>query len=890
MKTMTYVSLIMVGLLLGLASVSQAATLDWDGGGGDGLLSTANNWDPNQAPASSDTLNIGTGDTVSHENNLPGSVTINLTGSSTLSPVTTVLRLNGASINVGSGSSLTGGGFGFDFDNGDLTFNDGAIFGNTSWEQKGANTFTFNLSASGFTAMTPGTFRCSGGSANIANATYTADMAAYAGGSQVITLVDFTSDAVSMDNSIFQGAGGFTVNNTGSHTARFFWDDAAEAIKLNIDPTVTWDAGGSDGIWSTAANWTGEPDNQAPVVNDTVEISNGDTVEWNQNGNLPDGLTINLSNNSTLKSSNVLRLNGATIAVPSGCTLTSGAGNFFDLYNATLSFEDGATNTVALWEHKGTNTFNYTLSAAGFTPLTPTTLMAADNPATDWSDATFNIDISDYNIANGTTVTLLDATNHDTDFNGTFNPTVNLIRGASRLDATLSFDTDTSALILTLTDEIIWEGGAGDGLWKTASNWNIDAVPAANDTVVISNGDTVSYDTSTGESLPGSLTVNLSGNSTLTASGGAIRLNNATITVDSGSTLTSTGGTHWDLDDADITFEAGAICTIDDWENKDVNTFSFNLGAAGFTALAPNRFLIGGGGTHNPGNIANATYTVDMAAYTGGTGTITLVTFANDSASMDNTAFQTATLNVLNRGDFTGSYLSWNDTEESIVLNVTYPTWDGEAGDGLWTNAVNWSGDVAPVAGDTVVIANGDTVEWNETAGSGNLPGSLTVNLSGNSTLTASVVIRLNNATINVASGSGLTSIGGSHWDLDDADFTFEDGAICTVDDWEQRDANTINFTLSETGFTALTPNTLRSGSSAAWSDVTYNIDMSAYNVSNGKTIVLMDFGSHVAAYNDTFNPTVNVTGAGGTLSFDTDESRLIFTTDADMGTLFRFK
>jgi len=224
------------------------------------------------------------------------------------------------------------------------------------------------------------------------------------------------------------------------------------------------------------------------------------------------------------------------------------------------------------------------------------------------------------------------------------------------------------------------------------------------------------------------------------------------------------------------------------------------------------------------------------------------------------------------------------------VLNVMYPTWDGDAGDGLWTTAANWSGDVLPAAGDPVYITNGDSVEWNKTAGSGNLPGSLTVNLSGNSTLTASEVIRLNNATINVASGSGLTSIGGTHWDLDNADFAFEDGAICTVDDWEQRNDNTFSFTLSETGFATLTPNILKSGSGATWADVTYSIDMSAYDVVNGKTVVLMDFGSHAAPFDGTFNPTVNVTGGGGSLTFDTDESQLIFTVDANMPSVFLFK
>lgn len=53
-------------------AVVEAATLTWDNGGIGSDLSTADNWNPNQAPAAGDTLNITNGDTVTHEDNLPG--------------------------------------------------------------------------------------------------------------------------------------------------------------------------------------------------------------------------------------------------------------------------------------------------------------------------------------------------------------------------------------------------------------------------------------------------------------------------------------------------------------------------------------------------------------------------------------------------------------------------------------------------------------------------------------------------------------------------------------------------------------------------------------------------------------------------------------------------
>ena len=216
----------------------HADVLTWDGGGGDSNWATAANWDTDSVPGAGDTVNISDGSTVtSLTGNLPSTLTINLTGNSTLTRPNSVIRLNNANINVASGSGLTGNGF-WDLGNADFTFEDGAIVTAAQWELKGTNSFTFNLSASGFTALTPSTFRNDSNNAAtpatlISNDTFAVDMANYTGGTGIITLMDFAADAEGMDNTAFQNAN-LNILNAGSYTANLQWNDTTEAIELNI--------------------------------------------------------------------------------------------------------------------------------------------------------------------------------------------------------------------------------------------------------------------------------------------------------------------------------------------------------------------------------------------------------------------------------------------------------------------------------------------------------------------------------------------------------------------------------------------------------------------------------------------------------------------------------
>ena len=418
---------------------------------------------------------------------------------------------------------------------------------------------------------------------------------------------------------------------------------------------------------------------------------------------------------------------------------------------------------------------------------------------------------------------------------------------------------------------VSWDGGGSDANWSTADNWDgngsgTGGIPGGNDTVTIATGDSVISDIGT---WPGGLTVTLSGGSDLAQSGSALRLNSANLHVGPGSTLS---GGFWDLSGADITFENGAAATMSSWEQKFNNTFTFELGPTNFTTLTPGTLHVP---AHHNTTMSNATYIVDMTNYAGGPGVITLLDFTTDGAGVTPEKFLWSTRIVTNGAEYPKSTITWNDALSSVQLNVVDALWDGEAGDGFWTNAVNWRGDVVPAAGNMIHISNGDTVEWD---GSGNLPGGVTVNLTGNSTLHSSWVLRFNWATLNVGAGCSLTSGVNNFFDLNHGTVNFDAGATNTVHMWEHKGNNTFGFTLNETGFTTLHPVSLRSGNGVTWSNATYNIDISAYDRERGQNITLIDWDSHHANFTDTFDGvTVNITGhEGGTLSWDAAESRLI--------------
>ena len=150
---------------------------------------------------------------------------------------------------------------------------------------------------------------------------------------------------------------------TGWPTVAPATEDATYAALYDVDlgpADVTWDGGGADALWTTAANWSGDA---LPSNGQTVAISNGDTVEIPANyWDLSGGLTVNVAGNSDLYAlSNGARLfGGSTFNFFAGSGLT---GTFFYLDNVTLDFEDGAIPDPQTIEHNTAVTYAFTSRA-----------------------------------------------------------------------------------------------------------------------------------------------------------------------------------------------------------------------------------------------------------------------------------------------------------------------------------------------------------------------------------------------------------------------------------------------------------------------------------------------------------------------------------------------
>jgi len=426
------------------------------------------------------------------------------------------------------------------------------------------------------------------------------------------------------------------------------------------------DGAAGDSNWTSADNWD---TNSVPTTGDTITIGSAFTVDWDLNGNMPSSSTLIVDGTLSITSTGVLRANGADITVSSTGELTAATtGRFYDMNNATVTFQDGAQFTQGVWENKGTNTFNFELGATSFNTLTPSRLNVSGG-AGNISNATYNADLGGASYTGGSQIlTLVD---YGTDTHGISNANfqnANLtITDTGSNAARLYYDDATEAIMLGINQTVTWTGGGANNLLSTAANWNApdNKAPITNDTLLINNGDTVAH----AQNLPGNTTINLVG-SELTTDGGVIRLNNATIHVDAGSTLS---GAFWDLDGASIVFEDGAQATMTSWEQKDLNSFTYELGAYDFTTLTPTNFFIGNGSL--TGDIANATYVADFSNFANwslsnlGSNSITLMDFGTDFASMDNTKFQDATFAYLNMGaNIEDAAFAWDDSLEAIIL------------------------------------------------------------------------------------------------------------------------------------------------------------------------------------------------------------------------------
>jgi hypothetical protein len=109
---------------------------------------------------------------------------------------------------------------------------------------------------------------------------------------------------------------------------------------------------------------------------------------------------------------------------------------------------------------------------------------------------------------------------------------------------------------------------------------------------------------------------------------------------------------------------------------------------------------------------------------------------------------------------------------------------------------------------------------------------------------------------------------------LGGGEMRFEDGAVLGSADMQLLPGTaTLSFQLSSSGFGTLVAGHL---GGSGWGGKTLVVDASNYNTANGTSLVLMDFASHNAAYDGVFNPSIQVSGIPGRITFDRVESQLV--------------
>ncbi len=255
------------------------------------------------------------------------------------------------------------------------------------------------------------------------------------------------------------------------------------------------------------------------------------------------------------------------------------------------------------------------------------------------------------------------------------------------------------------------------------------------------------------------------------------------------------------------------------------------------------------------------------------------------------------------RKSVTATAVTFGTAYYYTMVSTTYSagttkTWDGSAGNGLWSTAANWTPEAVPVMGDEVIIPTGYTVNLNANSEATNvtingnsvlntnayalhLAGSLTVNSSATGAFTAgagsSIIIEggLNNTstgTVDLATADCYLYVGGTITNTSTGSFSVDGGTYFTVNGatnavLPSNFATLHTLVVNKTAGSTLTtsadltisgPATLDvlSGELIIPSDFTLTVT-GATNVANGATLTATGTATR------TFNGTVTVDGAG---------------------------
>ena len=397
----------------------------------------------------------------------------------------------------------------------------------------------------------------------------------------------------------------------------------------------------------------------------------------------------------------------------------------------------------------------------------------------------------------------------------------------------------------SMASPVTWDDGAADDNWSSTANWDGDVAPVNGDSVVLT-ATTQSYldyawTIESGESLTAETAV-------LTGNGYGDDLSIVT-----GGTLTlATGGTMnigfmRPRSDAtsggDFMIQPGASLNtmVYGLSSKELN-ITYIADAAGVTTWTNS---LSGAGIFN---IGGDHLTVDLTNYDIANGSTLILADYAAAGDLNGTTFASVTLTEGWNGTIDYAYDQGSGDLAIALKNITPPgppiTWDN-SGNGNWTDATMWVGDVAPVTGD------GKDVDIDFGTGNYDVNFNTTYTVESGRTLESRTRKTGFHPELAIQAGSALTLATGGTIDLAfmrpraTADFTIEAGATLNTDIYGLGN-NTLNIT-----YTADAAGVTTWNNSDIFDPRLDNliVDLSNYDTANGDTLVLVDYGSLVNGY-----------------------------------------
>ena len=586
-------ALIVLSAALLIASPAQAATVTWDGGGGDNNWSTGANWDTGSAPTDADDVVLDA--TSTKDMTIDGDYTVNS------------FSMNSGytgTVTQASGSDLV-------TDSTDFTVNAGTftmVSDSTVTSQLDVNIGGGTFNAAGTTYLrrdwneTSGTFSHSNGtvqtvdspqsdfdvptSANFYNLTITK-----ASGSDFAVA---TGDTINVTNTLSLSQGDLTGSGTLDAEGALSFDTGwtggsgnltitgAATRSTDLEDTITL----PDNVTINAANFTLNGAPSGNVTGGTITLTSG-TLALNSGS-----LTLTDSSVGLLIQGGTLTAGGGNIDLSAGSfqmtsgTFTGSTGNLdtdedFTLSGGTFTAPTGTLYVKDDWTHTGGGTFthnNGTVEAYG-------NVQATFDVAS--TESFYNFTVNKDNgtqmiVASGDTLTAANQlTLTDGNLNtGTFN-TENLLSNGTNFDGgtgtvgiTGSATRSISMSSGTITDTFTINAANATVNAPTSGTLTGDTMNVTNGTFVIGDGNVTLANSSTGMTIDGG-TVTHSGSGTLDLSQGSLVMTSGSFTggagtVDTDEDFTLSGGI--------FTAPTGTFYVRDDWTHTAGGTFTHNNG------------------------------------------------------------------------------------------------------------------------------------------------------------------------------------------------------------------------------------------------------------------------------------------------------------------------